>query len=236
MTIMKEQRTNRATDSPDLESDITPIRRRKLGQEVLDRLLVKIQSGTFPPGSNLPSERELMILFSVGRPAVREALQGLERMGLLSIIHGERARVLSLSAESVVARMSDIAVHLLSSSQGLLEHFKEARLLFATGMVRVAAERATQSDIEDLRKALQTQSAGRKDAEKFLRTEVKFHRAIAAISRNPIYVALAQGMIDWMGTFYVDLGQARSEDDKTAAEQAMTANLNRTRDFYRQAP
>ena len=51
------------------------IQRRKLYQEVLDRLMERIRTGTILPGAQLPSERELMEEYGVGRPAVREALQ-----------------------------------------------------------------------------------------------------------------------------------------------------------------
>ena len=66
------------------------IQRRKLYQEVLDRLLERIRSGEIPPGAHLPSERELMEFYGVGRPAVREALQALERSGIVEITHGEQ--------------------------------------------------------------------------------------------------------------------------------------------------
>ncbi|MDZ7919532.1 MAG: GntR family transcriptional regulator [Rhodoferax sp.] len=56
-----------------------PIQRRKLYQDVLDRLLERIRNGEIPPGEQLPSERELMDTYQVGRPAIREALQSLER-------------------------------------------------------------------------------------------------------------------------------------------------------------
>ena len=45
------------------------------------------------PGDALPSERELMREFGVGRPAVREALFHLRSMGLIELRSGERARV-----------------------------------------------------------------------------------------------------------------------------------------------
>jgi hypothetical protein len=58
-----------------------PILRRKLYQEVLDRLLARIENGEIAPGDPLPSERELMEAYGVGRPAIREALQALQRPG-----------------------------------------------------------------------------------------------------------------------------------------------------------
>ena len=247
---MNDDRFLSAADLSDLRADASPIRRRKLGQEVLDRLLTKIQSGNFPPGSQLPSERELMKLYSVGRPAVREALQGLERMGLVSIVHGERARMLALSAESVMAQMSDIAVHLLSSSRGLLDHLKDARVLFETAMVRIAVERATDADIEILRRALETQRLSMAHPVKFLQADVAFHRAIVAISRNPVHQAAGQGMFEWIAKFYVDQVQLHGTEEATVAEhesiikciaardadaaaKAMAAHLTRTPNLYR---
>jgi GntR family transcriptional regulator, sialic acid-inducible nan operon repressor len=250
MTNLNDDRLLSAAELSDLKTDVLPIRRRKLGQEVLDRLLSKIQSGNFQPGAHLPSERELMKLYSVGRPAVREALQGLERMGLVSIVHGERARVLPLSAESVVTQMSDIAIHLLSSSRGLLEHLKEARLLFETGMVRIAAERATDADIDILRRVLETQRASMAHPVKFLQADVAFHRAIVAISRNPVHQAAGQGMFEWIAKFYVNQVQLHGTEeaavaehesiikciaarDADAAAKAMAAHLTRTTNLYR---
>ena len=52
-----------------------------------------IQDGQFGLGDFLPSERELMQHFGVGRPAVREALFALQRMGLVVVATGERPRV-----------------------------------------------------------------------------------------------------------------------------------------------
>ena len=70
------------------------IKKRKLSDQVLERLLSLFESGEISSNDEMPSERELMERFLVGRPAVREALQSLERLGLIMIRHGERAKVL----------------------------------------------------------------------------------------------------------------------------------------------
>ena len=62
-----------------------PIRRRKLSHEILERLLARITSGELAAGEHLPSERDLMAQFQVGRPAVREALEG-ARTALLRVV------------------------------------------------------------------------------------------------------------------------------------------------------
>lgn len=70
-----------ATGSQRLLTPPSPIARRKLGEQVLEQLLLMIESGAVKPGDALPSERDLMATYGVGRPAVREALQALQSRG-----------------------------------------------------------------------------------------------------------------------------------------------------------
>src|ERR1700676_3170820 len=81
---------------------VTPIRRRKLYEEVAARIEDMLRDGGFAPGDQLPSERELMERFDVGRSAVREAMLSLQRMGLVAVSSGERSRVLAPSAKALV--------------------------------------------------------------------------------------------------------------------------------------
>lgn len=227
---------------------IDPIQRRKLSHEVLDRLLARIRDGEWTEGGHLPSERMLMETFAVGRPVVREALQALERMKLISITHGERARVLPLNAQTVTAQIADIAHHLLATSPRMLEQLKEARLFFEVGMVRIAAERATKADVAALRGAVEAQRIA--DDRDFLQRDMEFHRTIAAISGNAIYVALSQAIFDWLGQFHVSLVRVHGAENITVAEHlkiceriaahdvegaaaAMTAHLSRASKLYR---
>ena len=84
-----------------------------------------------------------MALYQVGRPAVREAMQNLQRMGLVHIRHGERARVAMPSLTRAVAELGDTINQVLLHSEGSLDHLKEARLLFEIEMARIAARRRT---------------------------------------------------------------------------------------------
>ena len=195
-----------------------PVARRKLSGEVFDRLLARISAGEFPPGSRLPSERELMESFGVGRPSVREALQALERMGFVIIVHGEGARVQPLSAQEVIGQMSEAVLFMLANTEDMLEHLKEARLMFEVAMARLAAQRATKADIERLRLALETHRASLDDPQRFLDTDLEFHAAIAAASHNPIYVAVSTAMLGWLRRFHVEAVQTRGAEQLTYSE------------------
>lgn len=229
--------------------DEPPITRRKLSHEVLDRLLPRIRSGEFPVGSLLPSERELMQALHVGRPAVREALQALERMGVVAIVHGEGARVLPMTAEKVISQISDAAMHLLAGSSDLLEHLKEARLQFEVGMARLAAQRATAQQIGQLHVLLEQHKASLDDPERFLETDMAFHRGIAAVTGNAIYMAVSQAMLQWLEKFHHEAVRAPGAEKTTLAEHvklfkciaahdpdgaaaAVTAHLKRANKHY----
>lgn len=133
---------------------IRTIERRKLSQDVVKLLMASIESGEFPAGSQLPSERELMVRFGVGRPAVREAMQTLHQMGLIQISHGERARVIQPTAETIIEQISGAMIQLLANNARGLEELKDARMLFETGLVRVATARATRDSLEALKRAM----------------------------------------------------------------------------------
>lgn len=230
---------------------VEPIPRRKLYHEVVGRLLERIRVGEFPAGGHLPSERQLMEAYRVGRPAVREALLTLQRMGLIEISHGERARVLEPTARAVVNQVADLAQHLLATSPQSLDHLKEARLFFEVGMVRIAAAKATQTDIARLESALASHERSTDDLSRFATGDMVFHRTIASIAGNPIYLALSQAMFEWLSTFHVELVRVPGAERLTIAEHrliferiadrdtegaaaAMTAHLMRANALYAQ--
>ena len=69
-----------------------PLARKKLSEMVEEELEQMIRRGEFGEGGQLPSERELMAFFNVGRPSVREALAALKRKGLVQINNVRESR------------------------------------------------------------------------------------------------------------------------------------------------
>jgi DNA-binding FadR family transcriptional regulator len=174
-----------------------PIRRRKISDEAASRLEAMIRDGTFPEGTLLPPERELMRMFGVGRASIREALYALGRMGLVQVRTGERPLVTRPTAENLLTELSGAARHFLAGSGGP-EHFQEARALFEIGIARLAAMRAGPEDIERLRQALEANSAARGDVARFERTDVAFHYVLAQTTRNPIFTAVHDALVEWL--------------------------------------
>lgn len=227
-----------------------PVVRRKLADEVRDRLLAMIRSSELQPGDRLPSERELMDRFAVGRPSVREALQSLGSAGFIEINHGERARVAVPDTRTMFDRIGETMLHLLQTSPTTLEHLKEARILFEVGMVKMAAQNATADDIQRLEAALECQRGSLNDVPEFIKGDMAFHTAIASITRNTVCVILSKAMLDWLFNFRRDLLRlpgsefitlaehqrlltAIAAHDESEAEQAMQDHLTRANERYR---
>jgi GntR family transcriptional regulator, sialic acid-inducible nan operon repressor len=227
-----------------------PIRPRKLADDVQQRLLKMIHEGTLGPGDSLPSERELMQSLSVGRPSIREAMQGLHRIGLLDIHHGGRARVSEPSFGRMIEPMAETMRHLLAHSATSLEHLKESRAIFEMEMARIAARRRSHSDIERLMRILDHQSMAKDKPKLFLELDGQFHREVASISGNPILAAVSEAIFRWLTDFHVDLVRFPGLEKLTLTEhrailaaieakspvragKAMEAHLYRANSLYR---
>lgn len=195
-----------------------PIQRRKLYQEVIERLMQMIRDNDYVAGDQLPSERELMETFGVGRPAIREALQNMAQLGLISIAHGERARVAEPSFQNLFESIALTTSGILRNSSQSLQDLKQARLLFEVQMVRMAARRAGPADIARLRSRLQAHRDSLADLSTFFHHDMLFHREIAAITGNSIYPALSEALMGWLSEFYTQLVRVPGTEELTLSE------------------
>jgi len=201
-----------------LTEPISPISRRKLYQEVADRLLARIRAGEFAADERLPSERVLTQTYQVGRSAVREALFSLERMGLIEIIHGERARLTRPTPQSIIEQVTAAGHHLLADCAQNIDYLKDARMFFETALVRLAAERASDTDLERLQINLHAQEQALDDSQAFAKTDQNFHAVLAAISENPILSAISQTMLNWLTHTHTSLVQTPGSEHLSLAE------------------
>jgi DNA-binding FadR family transcriptional regulator len=173
------------------------IERQKLSEQVATLLEDEIVRGVRAVGVQLPSERDLMRQFGVGRPAIREALFALQKKGLVELNSGTRARVTQPTPALILGELSGAARHLLEQPGGQ-QNFQEARRFFETGLVRYAAHLASKKDLARLEEALKANRAAIGDLAAFKRTDIEFHFALAEIPRNPIFPAIHHAMVAWL--------------------------------------
>jgi GntR family transcriptional repressor for pyruvate dehydrogenase complex len=175
----------------------TTFRMRRLYEDLASGLDVMIREGALSAGDALPSERELTVRFGVGRPAVREALFHLQKMGRFERESGERAKVTRPTPEVVVEGLAGAARHMLAQPDGVRQ-LQDARTFFEVGLARHAAKHATASDLRDLAAALEANRQSIGDLARFERTDVAFHYVLALIPRNPIFTAFHSAIAEWL--------------------------------------
>lgn len=175
----------------------TQIRPRKLSEEVAQHLEQMIHDGDFAETDRLPSERDLMRHFGVGRPSVREALVHLSKMGLVEIRSGERARVTQPTPQFVIEALAGPAKRMLAAPGGVAD-FQSARLFFEAGLARHAAQHATAAEVERFAQALEVNRQSIGDLKRFERTDVDFHYVLAEMTHNPIFTAIHAALAEWL--------------------------------------
>jgi GntR family transcriptional regulator, sialic acid-inducible nan operon repressor len=172
-------------------------RQRRRFQEIAEHYRLKILEGRIKAGDRLPSEREISEEFGVGRSSVREALFILSRLGLVSLTGGARARVTEPDPQVIFRELSGIAMLMLRSPEGVKE-LQHVRTVVESGLARQAAISASNEAIEQIRRALKDNEKAVNDPERFVATDVAFHRSIAEAVGNSIFSAMLDGLTEWL--------------------------------------
>ena len=166
------------------------LKRARLSDEVLTVLAQRVLDGTYAAGSRLPAERVLAAELGVTRTSLREALRQMESMGVVRIRQGAGVFVLDWTLEPTMRFVQFLAASGLGMDPQFLLSFDEVRRFFAVKMLELAAERATDEDLDRIQAVLDSYPAD--DTRALLEGEwdFRFHREIARATGNPIFVYL----------------------------------------------
>lgn len=165
--------------------------------EIARLLASEVHGGALRAGDMFPSERELCERFGVGRNVVREAMTIVQGMSLADHSKGKRPRVVTPSLGQVMNRVADAAGYFFTGSEGMA-HMEQARLFLETSMLRYAVVHATNAQIAKMIAAIEDCDATIDDHEGFRNADVQFHRVLAEVPGNPIFVALHEAFVERM--------------------------------------
>ncbi|MFT4042195.1 MAG: FCD domain-containing protein [Gordonia sp. (in: high G+C Gram-positive bacteria)] len=147
--------------------------------EVARRLLDLFTSGDIAPGTRLPPERQLALTLGVGRSAVREALAALEILGIVDVRPGSGTYLRGAASELLP---QTLRWGLLIGERNTAE-LLELRAGLEIYVARLAATRATQSDVRQLADSLERMRAAA-DLKAFARADLDFHHELAVAAGN----------------------------------------------------
>jgi GntR family transcriptional repressor for pyruvate dehydrogenase complex len=217
---------------------LTPIRPTTRTSDVCRKLIAHLMRGDWREGDRMPSERELCQRLGVGRASLREALKALEIMGMVESRVGEGTFVLERSAFFSRPLMFAIT----GGTYDEVESIIEARQTIEAALAGFAAERATPSDLEEIRKYLDQMREAVTNAGTFLEADLSFHLAVAQAGHNQILLNAVQMLRNLMREWIAETMQVKgtlpqaveqherifdaiSQRDKDAARKAMTEHL-----------
>lgn len=151
---------------------------------VVEQVLKSLKTGDLKPGDRLPTESKLGELTGVGRTSVREALAALRLMGVVETKVGNGTYVRAIP--DLDAIKSEINETIKKSEE--VFQLQEARAAFECGIIRLAAERFDNKDIDAFEKTLDKmrQTAKASQYEDFVKHHKAFHLLIAKSTKNAV--------------------------------------------------
>jgi GntR family transcriptional regulator, transcriptional repressor for pyruvate dehydrogenase complex len=222
----------------------------RLYEQIVDQIEESIRTKALKEGDQLPPERELAQQFGVSRTAVREAVKALRGKGLVEAYPGRGTFIINQNSHSLRQTLDRLAN--AGDSQGALD-LCEVRELFEPEIAALAALRATEEHLSEIRALIKLMEDARPDPLDFLEADNNFHLALAKACSNPLIFSLADPIIGLLrehrlrarfATGTLDRAQhhhkcileAVEHRDPAAARDAMRAHLQQVRTDCASAP
>jgi GntR family transcriptional repressor for pyruvate dehydrogenase complex len=162
------------------------VKKQNISDIVFHQLEECILSGEWLPGTKIPSENTLAANLGVSRVTIRTALQRLGSMGLIEAKQGGGTYV-KISSEGDTLRLIK---PILLQTKPDVKYFLEYRLAIEPEMAALAAERATDEQIAQIKKYLELYEEAVKnaDTDAIQPNDSLLHYSIAIASANPIII------------------------------------------------
>ena len=176
-----------------------PITRESgLADRVAQHITEQVLTGALERGMQLPAERILAEQYGVSRTVIREAIRSLVSKGMMEIRSGSGTYVRGPDAAAATESMSMLLR--LHHGNGPIAYQKalEIRRVLEVEIAGLAAERATTADLALLEAEMVRLREAEHDREAFILSDVAFHGALAAATRNELFVVVLNSIADVM--------------------------------------
>jgi DNA-binding FadR family transcriptional regulator len=178
--------------------EITPIVKINAGQEIVDQIIANIMAGTWVPGTKLPSEKELGQLFAVSRVPVRDALNKLRAMGVVTTRQGEGTFVATLSPGMF---MNSLLPLLMLNAKNMMDVLQFRRIIEPESAA-LAAINADPSDLKRIKNTLDEMKRIGRPGIEFSTADALFHLDIARGTKNSMIFNASNVVKDLLVHYY----------------------------------
>lgn len=173
--------------APDVTPELLAVLGRPMSspnvfEETVERLGAAIKMRLVRPGGRLPTERDLAEIMGTSRTTIREAIRVLAAGDFLDVRRGRNGGTFvsqqppswpELSADDLQRRYAKE-----------LPDFLDYRRVIETGCVELAAERASERQVEELRRMVEAMPETEKEFHLYRQADTAFHLKLAEISNS----------------------------------------------------
>jgi GntR family transcriptional repressor for pyruvate dehydrogenase complex len=225
---------------------LKPLARGTLPQEIVSAIADLILKRVWKPGDCIPAEKELAARFAVGRSTIREALTSLVILGVIEARPGDGSYIREATSDLLSGAFQWGS---LLTEQNLGD-LVDVRVLLEIECAGRAAAGGDPAVPANLLRILERMSDQRNRPEPFMKLDNEFHIAIAAASRNPLYLSLSRTIQSLVAVWYehtfriertkaatirehLAIAKAIEAQDESAAREAMRQHLLRAAERLR---
>ena len=210
------------------------IKPKPIFEEIIEQISRQITAGALKPGDLLPSERQLSEMMGINRHSLREALKVLEFLGVVQSRTGVGTIINNLGQDVLVERISHAARF---SPRSFLIELMELRQAIEPHAAALAAQRAAESDLQGMERAMIDLRAEFEGGEFGSDADERLHLAVARATHNSTFVRLTEPIMVMLSDYRRNSLQisGRRRETLLEHEKIYQAVINRDPDEARQA-
>lgn len=153
--------------------------RKRISEELFEKLRDAILSGALPGGYAFPNENALCKKLDIGRSTLREAYAPLETMHLIT--RTKMGTYVNDASDTRNAMNFDIIAQYTDPANMI-----EYRRIMEVGVTQLAAQKATPDDTVELMQIVDEMEKSAGDTEALTQLDFAFHSTLAKISKNEL--------------------------------------------------
>lgn len=155
---------------------------KTLPEQTADKIIQYIIENNLQVGDKIPNEFELGAILNVGRSTIREAVRILVSRNVLVIRRGAGTYI----ANNTGVSDDPLGLAFTKDKYKLAKDLFQVRIILEPEIAAMAANMATEKDIEVIRKQCDKVEKMIKNGEDHMIEDVKFHQAIAKCTDNSV--------------------------------------------------
>ncbi len=163
--------------------ELKKIDTNQIKNQVYETCRTMIVSGSWKPGTKIPSENQLCEELGVSRVSVRAALQSLAAQGFIMIKRGEGSYVKKFS----ISESLDILQPIIALDRKDVMEVLEFRLMTEPYIMPLIIERVTPEDIHVLQLNLKNMKKSQHDLNSYTKLDEQFHLKLMEIVSNSVF-------------------------------------------------